>query len=184
MLEEDEAGLLVDEAGLLVDEVGLLVDEAGLSVDEAGLSVDEAGLSVDEAGLSDDEAGLSEDEAGLSEEDSVLLSVVSVGFGADVPSERVVLSASVCVCCELSSDVPPLVSVVSVPDSEEVYSSEVLSGKLSLLAVQPLLNITAAQSSKAIIRFFIFPSLAYGVEPYSLVFLLTLYRIIRQKSLP
>ena len=87
-----------------------------LEDDEAGLSDDEAGLSNDEAGLSDDEAGLSDDEAGLFEEASVLLSVVSVGFGSDVPSDRVVLS-SVCVCCELSSDVPPLVSVVSLPDS-------------------------------------------------------------------
>ena len=138
------------------DEAGLSDDEAGLSDDEAGLFVDEAGLFVDEAGLSDDEAGLSVDEVGLFEEASVLLSVVSVGFGSDVPSAIAVLSASVCVCCELSSDVPPLVSVVSETGSEEVYSLEVLSGKLSLFAEQPLLNITAAQSSKAIIRFFIF----------------------------
>ena len=159
-------------------------DEAGLSDDEAGLFVDEAGLFVDEAGLFVDEAGLSDDEAGLFEEDSVLLSVISVGFGSDVPSAIAVLSASVCVCCELSSDVPPLVSVVSETGSEEAYSLEVLSGKLSLFAEQPLLNITAAQSSKAIIRFLIFPFLAYGVEPYSLVILLTLYRIVVQKSRP
>ena len=138
------------------DEAGLFVDEAGLSDDEAGLSDDEAGLFVDEAGLSDDVAGLFVDEEGLFEEASVLLSVVSVGFGSDVPSAIAVLSASVCVCCELSSDVPPLVSVVSETGSEEAYSLEVLSGKLSLFAEQPLLNITAAQSSKAIIRFFIF----------------------------
>lgn len=170
LLEDDEAGLSDDEAGLSDDEAGLFDDEAGLFVDEAGLFVDEAGLSVDEAGLF--------------EEASVLLSVVSVGFGSDVPSAIAVLSASVCVCCELSSDIPPLVSIVSETGSEEVYSLEVLSGKLSLFAEQPLLNITAAQSSNAMIRFLIFPSLAYGKKPYFLVILLTLYRIVVQKSRP